>query len=528
MAGVAIAAAVGAVVGGAAAAIQSGGDFNAIWKGALVGAVGGAVGGWAAPALGFASGVGYGVVAGGIGGLTSGILGTALNGGTGEDYLKNGLFGGIGGAAIGGLSAGIGGMGANGELGAAGGEVGINPVTGEAVPTGSPEINALPSGDIASGYGGGNVSGSEAINTSVTGAQPAQTPAYTTPQLDAGTQPLQFASNQTMTDVPIGSSPIPQELPGSYQAPSLGESAFGSGGTTPSGNTDFSGVNFGEGQLPTDYSNFATPKATGTDYSNMTDAYGNKYSDLYGDKFQKAMEAGASGKSYDPNNYVGDHALNWGEKLNYNFGGLMDTAKTMGKGALIGQTLKGAGALLGQNEARQNQRQLMDLYNQQSAYTQQLQNQNQQAFGQNLAAYTQNQQAFRDQLAAARGYNARLEGSYDDPNAYLNSPEAQASRSLAMQKLLAQNAMAGRRSSGLALQNQLISNQLSNLNAYRTGLRQNIQYPNQLGSMGYQNTGADVNARILGQAQAQSPTGNLMAGLGSMFTPAANYYLMTA
>jgi DNA repair exonuclease SbcCD ATPase subunit len=144
------------------------------------------------------------------------------------------------------------------------------------------------------------------------------------------------------------------------------------------------------------------------------------------------------------------------------------------------------------NEARQNQNQLMDLYNQQN-------------------------QQYQTQNAAANAYQNQLGETYSNPDAYLNSPEALASRQLAMQKLLTQNAQAGRRTAGLPMQNQLMMNQLQNLAAYRQGLRSAA-------------TGAYASPTGLGStlqaAQAQSPTGNLMAGLGSIFAPAAAYYMM--
>ena len=161
-------------------------------------------------------------------------------------------------------------------------------------------------------------------------------------------------------------------------------------------------------------------------------------------------------------------------------------------GNMMGQALKGVGSVAGMNEARQNQNQLMDLYNAQ-----------------------RNQ--YNVQNAAANQYQQQLQDTYSNPNEYLNSPEAVAARQQAMQKLLAQNAMAGRRTAGLSMQNQLMMNQLSNLQNYRQGLRSAA-------------TGAYASptgmANVLQAAQAQSPQGNLMAGLGSIFAPAASYYMM--
>lgn len=509
MGAVAVGVAIGAVVGGAAAAIQSGGDFNAIWKGALVGAVGGAVGGWAAPALAPALGtVGAGMAAGALGGVTSGVLGAAINGGTGDDYWKGALFGGVGGAAVGGLTAGL------GE--AFGGQTAVNgeiaaPVSADvsgALPTDASGIPLTAQGGYAfddaaqAASGVGNVGGgSEVINTSVTGAPAQSTPAYTAPQLDTSTP-----STGTF-DFQGTANAANQSTNTSLQ--NLGLQSVGEGTSTA---------------FQPNMSTSANPTISGGDYG-MTMSTGDVVSST-GDKLGVApgFETPGTPTVRGTADVFGGQDSGWSMDKLFNW----DTAKTIGKGAMLGQTLKGAGALLGQNEARQNQRQLMDLYNQQNAYMQQQQGQNAQAFQQNIAANTANQQAFRDQLNAAQGYNTQLQGTYEDPNAYLNSPEAQATRSLAMQKLLAQNAAAGRRSSGLAMQNQLMANQLQNLGTYRTGLRQAIQYPNQLAGMQYQGADAATNAKILAAAQAQSPTGNLMAGLGSMFTPAANYYLLAS
>lgn len=447
---VAIGVGIGAVVGGTAAAIQSGGDFNAIWKGALVGAVGGAVGGWAAPALtGALGGTLGGMAAGGLGGLTSGVLGTALNGGNASDYLQNGLFGAIGGAATGGLT---------GAAGALGGEAGVNPVTGEAVPTGAPEITAMPDVNAPTGMSG-NVNAAEAVNTSVTGNAPSTTPEFTTPQLDTGTPAnTQYAANNTgtMTDIG-GSSAVPQELPGGYQAPQTTTASpdqfksFVNSGNTNSQTGlsafDLAGANSGEGQTLAPVENTSMPTQVGNESPTGWNL---------GDVLKKTGQGVA------------------GKMLN------------------MGNLLKGAGAVQGYGEAKQNRQQLMDLYNTQ--------------MGQ-----------YNTQNAAANQYQQQLQNTYNNPNAYLNSPEAEATRQQAMQKLLAQNAAAGRRSAGLAMQNQLMQNQLANLSNYRTGLS-NAARGAYASPTGLHQT--------LGAAQAQSPAGNLYAGLGSIFAPQPNYVIL--
>lgn len=523
---VAIGVGIGAVVGGAAAAIQSGGNFDSIWKGALVGAVGGAVGGWAAPALtGALGGTLGGMAAGAIGGVATGVLGTALSGGNSSDYLKAGLFGGLGGAAVGGITGSLGGLG--------GGEAGVNgelvaPAAGAegaaALPTDASGIPLTESGayafddaaQAASGMGstGG---GSEVINTSVTGA-PASVPEYTAPQLDAGTQPLQFASNQTTTDVPLGSSATPQELPGgvplnSPTAPTAEYSPFG--GDVPS----VSALKGSLGESAFTFDDYPSQAMIDTGVANPSNT-----TELVNSPGFKLKELGAG---------LGMDTFGFGKNATTaatTGTGNMDYSKAMknlGLGQLLSGGIKTLGAAATAPETSQNRQQLMDLYNQQNAYLQQQQGQNQQAFQQNLNANTANQEAFRKQLAAAQGYNTQLQGTYEDPNSYLNSPEAQATRNLAMQKLLAQNAQAGRRSAGLSMQNQLMANQLQNLAAYRQGLRQSIQYPGQVQGMSYQQTNPAVAGNILNQAQAYSPTADILGGLASSATPLGLSYLFS-
>lgn len=467
---VAIGIGIGAVVGGGAAAIQSGGDFNAIWKGALVGAVGGAVGGWAAPALvGTLGTVGAGMAAGALGGVTSGVLGTALSGGNSSDYLKNGLFGGLGGAAVGGVTSGLGeafggqaaGMDSSGNM--VTGTPYTSDVTGATTPLSDAGASTLTAAPTASGVGGTNVDASGAVQATVTGApQAAPTP---TLNADAGGIPLtssgQYAFDDAVQNMPMGT----QQSFENAELANLGQ-YIGAENAKPT-------VNAG---------NTADPFEMGKAWSQPT----------------SQVEAQLAPYAKD---MAAQNDLMWkGGNMNQpSFFDSLFSKKTggdmLGKvlmGNMMGNALKGAGSIMGMNEARQNQNQLMDLYNQQN-------------------------QQYQTQNAAANAYQNQLGETYSNPDAYLNSPEAVASRQLAMQKLLAQNAMAGRRTAGLPMQNQLMMNQLANLQNYRQGLRSAA-------------TGAYASptglTNTLQAAQSQSPTGNLMAGLGSIFAPAATYYMM--
>ena len=466
---VAIGVGIGALVGGGAAAIQSGGNFDAIWKGALVGAVGGAVGGWAAPALtGALGGTLGGMAAGGLGGVTAGVLGTALNGGNSSDYLKNGLFGGLGGAALGGLTGGASEMFGGQSAPVNGGETSnmvtgtpyTSDVTGATTPltdAGASTLNASPT---ASGIGGGNVNAADVVNASVTGSS------GSTPNAAAGLESLTSGTTN------------PSVMTPGVEAPA---GSFGTSFDTANSPMQWgSDISYDGPHVPSSNSNTADPFEMGK-------AWSAPQSQVESQLAPYAAENAAQNKLMwqgGNNNQPGFFDQLFSKKT----GGDM-IGKLMG-GQMMGQALKGVGSVAGMNEARQNKQQLMDLYN------------------------TQLNQ-YNTQNAAANQYQTQLQNTYNDPNAYLNSPEAEATRQQAMQKLLAQNAMAGRRTAGLAMQNQLMQNQLSNLAAYRQGLRNNVNYasPTGLGT-------------VLNSAQAQSPQGNLFAGLGSMFAPAATYYMM--
>lgn len=470
--GAAIGAAVGAIGG---ATIGGGGD--AIWKGALVGAVGGAVTGGVGSWAGSAAGLGWGAaasgaLAGGAGGLTAGLLGTALNGGNSSDYLRSGLFGGLGGAALGAASGAAFGGAANGELAVdaqgipttSGGEYAFDDaVAGSAV-----DPNAASS---LSGGTVGQAGGTAAVDPTL--AAPAQ-PAVTTPTLDTGTQPLQYAAADTgtMTDIG-GSSAEPLKMAGSYEAPAT---------------NNFRGL-----QMPT-----AENSGTGLDLTGnvgMNPPDNALAPDLTTDFGKQAV----SDYSYTPKGEYSAETLMPGkeppsmwDKISKGFnmdGDLSKYLKMQGYGQLGQGLMKTMGAVATAPETQQNRQQLMDLYN------------------------TQMNQ-YNTQNAAAGKYQQNLQSTYDNPESYLGSPEAVASRQLALQKLLAQNAQAGRRTAGLATQNQLMMNQLSNLNAYRQGLRGNIQYPN------YANA-----APTLNYAQQYSPTADIMGGLSSAITPLSMYSL---
>ena len=141
---------------------------------------------------------------------------------------------------------------------------------------------------------------------------------------------------------------------------------------------------------------------------------------------------------------------------------------------LASPILKGVGGILGAQEASQNRSQLQDMMNQ-------MQNRNQ---------FYQNQ----------------LQQTYQNPQAYLASPEAQALRSATGQAIAREDARTGRRGQYVAAMNQLNQNMLGNLNKYRQGLAGQVspQY--------------DASQLALQRAlMSQSPTGNVMAGLGSIF-----------
>ena len=447
---IAIGAAIGAGVG-AVATYAAGGRGDALWKGALVGAVGGAitggVGSWAT-AAGY-GGMAAGAMAGAAGGVGAGALGTALNGGNSSDYLRNIATGGLMGGALGAA----GGAAFGGEAGAA--EAGVNPVTGEAVPTGSPEITALPDADAATGMQTGTTT-APAVQASVTGQTAPTTQATTTTPLadtvanvSTGTQPTSLSSTTPST-----------------ATPDLGTAAFGTGGTTPSGTTDFTGVDIGKGQVPVDGVNFAenTPSQQAAYWEKYLPNGAPENPTALGNAWGKATQAMAG--------YPSANTTGFGKM------GLEDYLKMQGKAQLVGGGIKALGALATAPETQQNRQQLMDLYNQQNE---------------------QNQ-----------FYANKLQQSYTNPMGYLGSGEAAATRSAALQKALAMNAAAGRRTQGGALANQLMQAQLANLQNYRQGMpRANY----------------GTAAQNLQLAQQYSPTADIFGGVSSMATPLSLYSL---
>ena len=110
-------------------------------------------------------------------------------------------------------------------------------------------------------------------------------------------------------------------------------------------------------------------------------------------------------------------------------------------------------------------------------------------------------------------YANQLQQTYQNPESYLGSPEAQATRSAALQKALAMNAQAGRRTQGGALSNLLMQEQLKNLGAYRAGMPR----PNY-----------GTAAQTLNYAQQYSPTADIFGGVASMATPLSLYSLFPA
>lgn len=476
--GMAIGAAVGAIGG---ATVGGGGD--AIWKGALTGAVAGAVtggvGSWAG-AAGY-SAVAAGAMAGGAGGVTGGLLNAALNGGNRESYLKGGLFGGLGGAALGAA----GGYLSPGAEGAVNGELATPTTTPLDMTTAtSVEGPTVPIQDISSGMGGANVNAAATVDPTLA----APTPAVTTPTLDAGTQPLQFASNQTTTDVPLGMQTEPQLLPGGVPlntpaAPEFGADISYSGPHVPSA-----------GGGAKDTFNLADSYVNNKDLGAIYNTTG-ETNFTFDDYPSQAMIDKGTANPMETSSVAESPAFKWDTfKDNISKGLKMDGSlgnylKLAGYGQLASGLMKTAGAAATAPETKQNRQQLMDLYN------------------------TQLNQ-MNTQANAANQYQQNLQSTYDNPEAYLSSPEAQASRQLAMQKLLAQNAAAGRRTAGLSMQNQLMMNQLSNLANYRRGLQGNIQYPNYAPA-----------ATTLNYAQQYSPTADIMGGLSSAVTPLSLYSL---
>lgn len=475
---VAIAVGIGAAIGAIGGATVGGGG-DAIWKGALVGAVSGAVtggvGSWAGAGAGGWAGAAGGALAGGAGGVTGGLLNAALNGGTGSDYLKGGLFGGLGGAALGAAGGALGGGEGtiNGELPAGAETTPLDMSTATSV-----EGPTIPIQETTGGLAGGNINAAATVDPTLA----APTQSYTAPALS---DMYAAAPTNTVTDIG-GSSAIPQELPGGVPLDS-GSTYTGSGLKMPQG----SSFNLDSG--------FDIPDQTGLQSTGQVGISAPESASTYTPTTPEGTQAMAGMPSYEsPGSYDVSKSLyktpepNMWDKISKGFsmdGDLGKLLKMQGYGQLASGLMKTAGAVATAPETARNRQQLMDLYNTQ--------------MGQ-----------LNTQANAANKYQQNLQATYDNPEAYLSSPEAAAARSAAMQKLLAQNAAAGRRTAGLSMQNQLMMNQLSNLANYRRGLQGNIQYPNYSPA-----------ATTLNYAQQYSPTADIMGGLASGVTPLSLYSL---
>lgn len=328
-----IGAAIGAGIGAIGGAVSGGGDK--IWQGALTGAVGGAVtggvGSWAGSAAGLGlGGMAAGALGGAAGGITAGALGTALSGGTGSDYLKNIAFGGLGGAALGAA----GGYMQGGETAAGG----VNPVTGEAVPTGAPEITALPDAEGVAGMQTGSTA-APAVQASVTGPSAAPTQGTTTPLAET----VSNVSQGNAQFAPFGGDTAASAT----TAPSLSSGGFGSE-SSPAPFDVSKGVKFNDGSAPLG----STGSATVPEDNFWNNYFGNK--SFVGSQMDQATKGTGMG--------------------------LEDYLKMQGKAQLLGGGMKALGAIATAPETQQNRQQLMDLYNQQNAANQFYQNQLQQTY----------------------------------------------------------------------------------------------------------------------------------------------------
>jgi len=445
---IAVGIAIGAAVGAIGGAASGGGDK--IWKGALVGAVSGAVtagvGSWAGAGAGGWAGAAGGALAGGAGGLTAGVLGTALNGGNRTDYLKSGLFGGLSGAAMGGLMGGLSGGPSNGEM-------------ADTIAQGTPQE--------AYASGGDNMWPGVDYGTSASGVADVGTAGGTAaidPTISSVPQPTTTPLIDTSTTTPTLSDTVTTAANNQYAAaPTNTMTDIAGSSAIPQ---ELSGGVSTSTTPQTEYSMFGGDTVTTPQPQTQTE-----YAMFGGDVAPKPTEQTSSGfwdKLFTPSKTsTGTKGMN-----------LQDYMKMQGMGSLMSGGVKTMGALATAGETSANRQNLMDLYNQQQQ---------------------QNQY-----------YGNKLQATYDNPEEYLNSPEALATRQLAMQKLLAQNAAAGRRTAGLPMQNQLMMNQLTNLANYRRGIPQ---------------TNYTASGALYDKAAQYSPTGDITTGLASMFTPMSMYAL---
>ena len=430
-------------------------------------------------AIGAAIGAGVGAVAtyaaGGRGdalwkGALTGAVGGAITGGVGS--WATGAFGGTVGGAIAGASGGVaagalgtalsGGTGqdylkniltggvAGGALGAAGGYLsGGESATAGATPSGLESATGEVGSGLTSGTAGLDTGGAMGLTTGGEGAA-----ALNTSVTGAS------AATPAMTSTPLADTVSSLDTGGmmagggSTVAPAL-ES------TTPS---LASLGSQGQSQANLSMQNLGlSPAGEGTTMPAMANT-----------SMAPATQAGnQTPTGFWDNFFGGAKTTSKGTGM-----GLEDYLKMQGKAQLLGGGIKALGAMATAPETAQNRQALMDLYNEQNEQNQ---------YYQNL-----------------------MRGTYENPQGYLGSPEAAATRSAALQKILAQNAAAGRRTAGSAAYNQLMMNQLQNLGAYRQGMPR-PSYGTAL--------------QTLQGAQQYSPTADIFGGLASMATPLSLYSL---
>ena len=440
--------AIGAAIGAGIGAIGGAvsGGGDKIWKGALSGAVAGSV------TAGVGSWAGGAAAAGGLGwgGAAAGALAGGAGGVTGG-LMNAALNGGTGADYLrGGLFGGLTGTALGGVTGYLGGANANNalPADAQGIPTTADGSYAFDDA-VAGSAVDPNVASS--LSGSTVGS------AAIDPTLATPTPVTQPITTPTLADT--------VSTVASQQTPTTSQDLSSVVPTNPTAQTSpFSGEsNFTFDDYPSQRM-IDTGAANPMDTQAAADSYQFKLKDLGADMGLDTFGFG-KGASQTGAGKMGEF-------------GLKDYLKMQGYGSLLGGGVKTLGALATSGETAANRRNLMDLYNQQNQYNQY--------------------------------YNNKLQQTYDDPNAYLNTPEAIATRQQAMQKLLAQNAAAGRRTAGLAMQNQLMQNQLTNLAAYRRGIPQ----------ANYTSAG-----NLYNQGAAYSPTGDITTGLSSMFTPLSMYAL---
>ena len=434
-------------------------------------------------AIGAAIGAGVGAVA------------TYAAGGRGDALWKGALTGAVGGAITGGVGSWASAAGysaiASGAMAGAAGGIGAGAL-GTALSGGnsSDYLRNIATGGLAGaalGAAGGYMSGGESAATAGTsGIEGGVEAGSGLAGMDAG---LETGGVQGLNTGATAAPGVEASVTGPTAAtPSLSDTVSGlsQGGTTSALETG--GAMAGGGAAPA----LSTTTAAPTTAPMASGGFGADTSpaafDMSGGANFTSGSApmGSTGSATIPednfwNNYFGDKSYVGSQMDAGTKGtgmGLEDYLKMQGKAQLLGGGVKALGALATAPETQQNRNQLMDLYNQQNAANQ---------YYQNL-----------------------MQQSYQNPQGYLGSPEAAATRSAALQKILASNAAAGRRTAGSAAYNQLMMNQLQNLGNYRRGIPQ-PQY--------------GTAAQTLNYAQQYSPTADIFGGLASMATPLSLYSL---